>query len=181
LVDENELLDRARSLDEAALGQVFDTYYPRIYRYMYHHVHHQETAEELGAEVFVRLVSEIANGRGPRRHLTGWLYRVAHNLVIDDARRYAHRDHEPLDESAASPDPDVEAAVGDAVLYESARQALAQLTPKQRTAIVLRYLEGLENNEIAHLLKVSVGTVKARLHRGLAAMRRYLARTKRRR
>ena len=156
---------------------VFDTYYPRIYRYIYHHVGHQETAEDLGTEVFTRLVSEIAGGRGPRRHLSGWLYRVAHNLVVDDARRYAYRDHDVLDEGTASEDPDVETAVGYVVLYDRARQALSQLTPEQRAAVALRYLEGLENKEVARVLRVPVGTVKARLRRGLASMRRHLVET----
>ena len=132
-----------------------------------------------GSLYFVKLVSEIAKGRGPRRHLTGWLYRVAHNLVIDDARRHVHRDHELLDEATTSEDPDLETTVGDVVLYKSTHQALSRLTPRQRTAIVLRYMEGLGNQEIARLLKVPVATVKARLHRGLASMRRHLARTKR--
>jgi RNA polymerase sigma-70 factor (ECF subfamily) len=157
---------------------VFDIYYPRIYRYIYHHVGHQQTAEDLGAEVFARLVSEIAGGRGPRRHLSGWLYRVAHNLVVDDARRYTYRDHHVLDEATTSDDPDVETVVGDAVACDQAREALRQLTPKQRAAVALRYLEGLENQEVARVLRVPVGTVKARLRRGLASMQRYLSGTR---
>ena len=177
--DDIELLRSVRSQDESALAVIFDTYFLPIYRYIYHHIPHQQTAEDLSAEVFVKLASDVAKGSGPKQHLSGWLYRVAHNVVIDEARRYTHRDHEPLDETITSEAPDVESTVEDIVLLENARQALLQLTYKQRIAIILRYLEGMENEEVARILKVSVGTVKARLHRGLAAMRRYWIRTKR--
>ncbi|MDF1514881.1 MAG: RNA polymerase sigma factor [Anaerolineae bacterium] len=178
MIDDTELLRRVRLQDESALTVIFDTYYLRIYRYIYHHVHHQQTAEDLSAEVFVKFTSEIAKGRGPKRHLTGWLYRVAHNIVIDEARRFTYRDHERLGEAIQSEDADVEGMVEDIVLLENTRQALLQLTYKQRIAIILKYLEGMENEEIARILKVSVGAVKSRLHLGLAAMRRYLKRTK---
>lgn len=179
MVDETELLRRARSLDEDALGTIFDTYYPLVYRYIYHHVRHEQTAEDLGAEVFERLVSEIGRGRGPTRNLVGWMYRVAHNLVIDDARAYAYRNHEQLAEAPVNEDTDVETRADDAVRYDRACQALAALTPNQRTVIVLRYMEGLENAEVARLLDVPVSAVKSRLRRGLAATRRYLVRTNR--
>lgn len=176
--DDIELLRLVRSQDASALAEVFDTYYLPIYRYIYHHVRHQQTAEDLSAEVFVKLASDTAKGRGPEEHLRGWLYRVAHNIVIDEVRRSTHRDHEPLDEAMTSEEPDVEARVEDSVLVGNAYQALLRLTSKQRRTIILRYLEGMENVEIARILQVPVGTVKARLHRGLAAMRRYLKRTK---
>lgn len=177
MVDERELLDRARSLDESALGVIFDTYYPLLYRYVYHHVRHKATAEDLTAEVFVRMLAQIAKGRGPKRHLKAWLYRVAYNLVVDDSRRRVHRDHEPLDERMTSAEQDIEAQAQRAIMWQHARIALEQLTPKQRTVIILKYLEGMENAEIARILSTSVGAVKSLQHRGLASMRRYLVRT----
>ena len=174
MVDEQELLRRLGSLDEDAVGTVFDTYYQHLYRYIYRHVHHQVTAEDLAAEVFTRMLAQIAKGRGPQRNLRAWLYRVAHNLVIDEARRSVHRDHEQLDEQAVSAGQDVEAEVQATVLRQQARDALGRLTVKQRSAIILRFLEGLENEEAARILGMSIGAVKALQHRGLASMRRYL-------
>ena len=176
MIDERELLRRVGSLDEEAVSAVFDTYYQPLYRYIYHHVHHQVVAEDLAGEVFTRMLAQIAKKRGPRRNLRAWLYRVAANLVIDEARRFAHRDHESLDEQIVSGGQDVEAAVEATLLRQQACDALGRLTTKQRSVIILRFLEGLENDETAHILGMSIGAVKALQHRGLASMRRYLKR-----
>ena len=176
MADEQELLRRARSLDETALKAIFDTYYQSLYRYIYYHVRHVGTAEDLAAEVFSRMLEQIAKGRGPKQHLRGWLYRVARNLVVDDSRRHVHRNHEPLDERLVFPGPDVESQVQTSFLGQQAWAALGKLTSKQRDVIILRFLEGQENEEIAEILQVSVGAVKALQHRGLASMRRHLNR-----
>ena len=175
LSEERKLLRRVRSLDEAALGTVFDTYYPRLYRYIYQHVHHQATAEDLAAEVFARMLEQLTNGGGPRRHLQAWLYRVAHNLVVDTSRRQVHRNHEPLEDWTAVSGQDVEGEVQQAMAWQQASAALAELTPQQRAVIILKYLSGLSNKEVAHVLETSEGAVKSLQHRGLASMRRALA------
>lgn len=172
--DERKLLRRVRSLDEAALGAVFDTYYPRLYRYIYQHLRHQDTAEDLAAEVFARMLEQLANGGGPRRHLQAWLYRVAHNLVIDASRRREIRDHQSLEDWTAACDQDVEVDVHQAWAWRQACTALVALTPQQRAVIILKYLEGLTNKEVARVLDTSEGAVKSLQHRGLAAMRRTL-------
>jgi len=177
LVDDRELLRRARSLDESALSTIFDTYYQPLYRHIYYHVRHRETAEDLTAEVFARMLAQLAKGQGPQKHLKAWLYRVALNLIVDESRRRVYRNHEPLDEGAASSEQGVEAQVQTSLLQREAWNALDELTIKQRAVIVSRFVGGLENKEIARILRMSVGAVKALQHRGLAAMRRYLERT----
>jgi RNA polymerase sigma-70 factor (ECF subfamily) len=172
--NERDLLARARALDEAALGAIFDSYYPVLYRYLYYHVHHRQTAEDLAAEVFARMLEQLARGDGPRRHLRAWLYRVAHNLVVDESRRRVHRDHEPLDEQVAMVEGEVEAQAEASMLRGRAHAALMALTPAQRTVIALKYLEGCENHEIARILGTTVGAIKALQHRGLAAMQQHL-------
>jgi len=176
LVEEQALLRGARELDEPALSVIFETYYPPLYRYIYQHVRHRTTAEDLTAEVFSRMLAQLAEGHGPRRHLNAWLYRVAHNLVVDHTRRQAHRDHDPLEEEMASAGQVVETEVDAALWRQQAARALQKLTPMQRAVIVLKYLEGYTNAEIAPILDLSVGAAKALQHRGLASMRRYLAR-----
>ena len=175
MVDERKLLREARSLDDSALGVVFDTYYPLLYRYIYHHVHHQATAEDLTGEVFARLLAQLAEGRGPKRHLKAWLYRVALNLVIDESRRRVHRAHESLDEWDVPDEMDVEMQAQTALAWRRARAALEELSPKQRAVIILKYLEGYDNKEVSRILETSVGAVKSLQHRGLASMRRHLS------
>ena len=59
---EIDLLRRARTFDEAALGTIFDTYYESLYRYAYHRVQHVETAEDIAAQVFTRLLDALQGG-----------------------------------------------------------------------------------------------------------------------
>ena len=177
MVDDGEaMLEQVLNLDEQALAAVFDTYYVPIYRYIYHQIGHVETAEDLAGEVFLRLLDRIREGRGPNRHLKAWLFRVAHNLVVDESRRAAHRDHESLDDSIPVGRASVEEQVQHAVTTQQAYDLLEELTPQQRSIIVLKYLEGMENAEVAHTLGLSIGAVKALQHRGLNALRRRFSR-----
>jgi RNA polymerase sigma-70 factor (ECF subfamily) len=171
---EHDLLRRARAWDEPALVAVFDTYYPAIYRYIYGRVGDEATAEDLAAEVFTRMLEKMAVGKGPRHHLRGWLYRVASNLVVDHSRRSAVRRHESLDEQTVAAESDLVDEVHASLSRAQAGAALAELTPQQRAVIVLRFLEGWENSEVARALDTTVGAVKALQHRALASMRRYL-------
>jgi RNA polymerase sigma-70 factor (ECF subfamily) len=161
-------------LDETALSVIFDTFYPSLYRYIYHHLGHQASAEDLAAEVFARMLERLAEGRGPKRHLQAWLYRVAHNLVVDECRRWVHRDHMQLDQARISPEPDIEMQAQRAVLRQKAEAALEELTPKQRAVLILTILEGYADREVARVMNRSVGAVKSLRRRGLAAMRRHL-------
>ena len=174
---ESDLLRRVRALDEAALGEVYDATYPLLYRYIFHQVGHAMLAEDLTAEVFNRFLKQLHAGRGPHRYLKAWLYRVARNLVIDEARRQVHRNHANLREDMAADQQDVAERAQQSILSQQARASLLELTPKQRDVIILKYLEGMSNDEVASLLKLSVGAVKALQNRGLAAMRRKLERS----
>jgi RNA polymerase sigma-70 factor, ECF subfamily len=174
LDDERELLQRSSTLDPSAFAAIYDALYGPLYRYIYNQVGHVETAEDLVDEVFVRLVDRTGEGRGPQKHLRAWLYRVAHNLVVDEARRSAHRSHLPLDERLPDGEPDPSAQAERRIARQQAQQALALLTDQQRAAVSLRYLEGLANEEVAQVLGITAGGVKRLLRRGLAALRTHL-------
>jgi RNA polymerase sigma-70 factor (ECF subfamily) len=172
--DEKDLLQRAQRLDESALSEIFDAYYEPLYRYVCRHIGISPAAEDLVADVFRRFLEELKLQRGPTSFLRAWLYRVAHNLVVDELRRYKHQNYEPLDEDQPTADPEVVEQVQQSLMQQMTYQALQQLTEKQRSVLILKYLQGLEIEEIAQVLKMSTGTVKALQHRGLQTMRRYL-------
>lgn len=172
---EQNLLQRARALEESALATIFDQYYESIYRYIYYYVGHVETAEDMTAEVFRRLLEQLNAGRGPERHIKAWLYRVAHNVIIDEARRLPRHSYFELAEELTAATPNPEEQAQQAILAQQARQALRRLTPKQRLVVVLRFLEGMDHDEIAQVLGMPIGAVKSLQHRALASMRRSLA------
>lgn len=169
--DELVLLTRARVLDETALAAIFDAYYAPIYRYLYFHTGHAQTAEDLSALVFRRLLDALVENRGPDHHLKAWLFRVAARLVVDDARRAQHRDHLVLDEAISADDHSLEEAVQAQLRLAELRAALDDLTDSQRSVIILRYLLELSNEETADIMQMSVGAVKAQQHRALVALR----------
>ncbi len=166
---------RDRALDRDRLAAIYDEYYQPIYRYVYRQVGDVETARDLTAEVFHRLLRVAQSGNSPERHPKAWLYRTAHNIVVDHYRRQQHRRHLPLDDELINANDD---PVGTAERHLSATQvraALQHLTPDQRQVIVLKFLEGLSNQEVAAVLDKPVGAVKSLQHRGLAALQRQLA------
>lgn len=174
-IDDQVLLERARTLDEKALAAIFDRYYVPLYRYIYHHIGHVETAEDLTAEVFHRLLTHLHQGNGPQRTLKSWLYRVAHNLVVDEARRPLPRMQMSLAEEIPCVKPAVDEQTEQNILTQRARQALGCLTPGQRSIVILKFIEGLDNAEIARIVDLPVGAVKSLQHRAINALRRALA------
>jgi RNA polymerase sigma-70 factor, ECF subfamily len=172
-LEDDELLLRAQAFDEEALAGIFDRYYKPIFRYIYHQIHHVETAEDLAAKVFQRLLEQFTSDNAPIYHLKAWLFRVATHLVIDDSRRQRHRDYVPLDESEPHPLL-TEVNFESGLLLEEAKAALSQLTSQQRNVIILRYLVDLSPDEVADVLDLTLGAVKALQHRGLTALRQVL-------
>jgi RNA polymerase sigma-70 factor (ECF subfamily) len=171
---DQDLLQRARAFDHIALAAIYDAYHPPLYRYIAQRVADPEQARDLAADLFNRLLQALQNGRGPTAHLRAWLYRAAHNLVVDHYRRQQHRRHLPLSDSlpAAGTDPAAQAA--DRMQAARVRAALQQLTPDQQQVIALKFLAGMSNEETAIILQKPVGAVKSLQHRALAALQRLL-------
>lgn len=176
--DEAKLLKQARALDQNALTWVYQNYHSAIYRYIYHHLGEAQTAEDLTSDVFRRLLQALRNGGGPTRQLSAWLYRVAHNLIVDHVRRCKHRNHEPLDgalgDRLADSTEGPEHLAARSIVMEHVRGAMLELTEEQRQVVILKFLEGMSNAEVAAITGKTVGAVKALQHRGLETLRAQL-------
>ena len=112
---------------------------------MYHRVGKAEIAEDLTAQVFVRMLEAIRAGRGWRTSFSGWLYRIAHNLVIDHYRRQSRASFTTLDEELLLPsaEGDPHRRTEQLLDRERLRTSLSQLTEEQAQVITLRFLEDL--------------------------------------
>jgi RNA polymerase sigma-70 factor (ECF subfamily) len=171
---DDKLLQQARNFDRTALTAVYDQYHTLLYRYIIRQVNDGETARELTAVVFERFLAALKKGDGPEQQLKAWLYRTAHNLVIDYYRRQVHRDHLPLSESLASSGEGPAQQTERHLLGEQVFKALPSLTPDQQQVIALKFLEGFSNAEVADLMDKPIGAVKALQHRGLARLQQLL-------
>lgn len=165
------LLQRVRANDPQALAELYDQYAPRLYAYIYRQVGEQRLAEDLTSEVFVKALGALRKGQFANTSMQAWLYRLAHNLVIDHYRR--DPGHAPLDESFPAPDSVPEAARR-RHWQSKLREALPHLTEEQQQVIVLRFGEGQSAGEVARTLGKTEESIRALQHRALAALRRWL-------
>ncbi len=165
------LLERVRGFDLGALGEIYDSYSPGLVRYAMRLLGQGDLAEECVAETFSRFLMALQKGGGPSESLQAYLYRVAHHWITDYYRRQPPPTF-PLNETFASDLGDPALTAMDALERQQVRAALAQLTPEQREVVILKYLEGWENADIATLMDKPVGAIKALQHRALDALRR---------
>jgi RNA polymerase sigma-70 factor, ECF subfamily len=169
-----QLMQRAQRWDEGALAEIYDVYAPSIYRYVYRKTGSVETAQDLTGETFRRLLEALRRDVGPREHLSGWLHRVAHNLVVDHYRRLPDGQMASLDDVELTMAAAQESLPSGDGRIERARAALNMLTPLQQQVLNLRYLEGLSLNDVAVVLNRTVGSVKALQHRAISTMQSIL-------
>lgn len=149
----------------------------RVYRLAYRLSGNRADAEDLTQETFVRVFRSLAD-YSPGT-FEGWLHRITTNLFLDLARRRQRIRFEALPEDAgdrlAANTPGPEQAYAQLNLDPEIQQALDELPPDFRAAVVLCDLEELSYEEIAATLGVKVGTVRSRIHRGRVLLREALA------
>ena len=170
MATEKQLLKGSRNFDEQALAEIYDRYSPALYRYAIRLLNDNSHAEECVAETFSRFLQAIKHGGGPRAHLQAYLYRIAHNWITDQYRNQSSHPLELDDQMEADPEPNPNSRAKDVLLKEQVRSALLQLTPEQRQVIVLKFLEGWNNREVARTMKKTIGAVKSLQHRALATL-----------
>lgn len=177
MADENALLRRAKQFDEEALGAIYDQYAPMVYAYIYRRVGDAMVAENLVGEVFVRMLDAIRSEQAWRTSFTGWLYRIAHNLIVDYHRRQPDEAPLQLEDGRLASDRDPESALGEKISCQRLLAAVQELTWEQQEVLVLRFGEGLKTREVAEVMGKSVSAVEGLQHRGLAALRRRMEET----
>ncbi|HET7196738.1 MAG TPA: RNA polymerase sigma factor SigE [Nocardioides sp.] len=157
--------------------EVVERHSDRVYRLAYRLTGDRHDAEDLTQEVFVRVFRSLSTYTPGT--FEGWLHRITTNLFLDQARRKQRIRFDALSDEAASrlpsalPTPDV--AQLDRTFDADVEAALASLAPDFRAAVVLCDVEGLSYEEIADVLGLKLGTVRSRIHRGRAMLRRALA------
>lgn len=171
MISDKELLRAAQKFDLSALAEIYDQFSPAIYRYAMRFLGDSFLAEECVADTFDRFLRAIKQGGGPRDALQAYLFRVAHNWITDYYRRKPFQETELQEDIGDEPAPAGEAPPASA---SDLRNALRFLTEDQRAAVVLKFLEGWTNEQIARFLDKPVGAVKALQHRGLANLRKRL-------
>lgn len=172
---EAKLVAGAAKGDREAFGRLYELYLDAIYRYLYHRVSVKEDAEDLTELVFLKAWENLAGYRARSVGFRAWLYRIAHNALIDHYR--ARQESDPLDENDSIQDVRTDAEerlVADEDLDRLTR-TIVKLEPDHQHVLVLRFIEGFKPGEVANILNQSEGAVRVMQHRALKALAALMA------
>jgi RNA polymerase sigma-70 factor (ECF subfamily) len=175
LESEVELIRQAQAGSEAAFTQLYDHHYTAVFTYLYNRLPEQATAEELTAQVFVRMVEKIDTYCPQGKPILAWLYTIARHALADYYRQEKKVTRLPLDDRLPA-DTDPARTVMRNLEADCLRHAINQLTEEQKQVIVGKFIENRSNWSMAQLLGKSEGAVKSLQHRALAALRRVMER-----
>ena len=172
---EDQLLEAAIRYDEAALSELYDRYEAKIYSYIYRRTGDQALAEDLGAQVFLKMLEAIRNRKAWHSSFSGWLYRIAHNIVIDYYRQRGHHVQISLEDAPTLMDAEQNPVLATEMKLdaERLRAAIGRLTDEQSEVISLRFLEGYNINEVAEMMNKTEGSIKALQYRAVATLRQF--------
>lgn len=181
-----ELVDLARGGDYSAYEELIRRYQRRVYALVYNMTSHKEDAEDLVQEVFVKAYRSLDGFKGDASFYT-WIYRIAVNRTINFLKKRKRKAGDvSLDDmdQAVERDPAFvelrarESPVRDVTLTELQKKlnaALQTLSEKHRTVVVLHDIQGMPHEDIARIMKCSVGTVRSRLFYARQHLQRELA------
>ena len=173
---DDALMQRVREGDDDAFAEIVDRYRNSLVNYLTHLVRSRDRAEEIAQDAFVRLYRNAAKYKEQER-LGPYLFRIATNLVVTDARREKRwslllpRLNASTRQSAPSPD----ATLFTDEIQRQVSAALERLPIKYRAPLVLYEMEEWSYDEIAKALEIACGTVKSRISRARELLRRHLA------
>lgn len=174
MLNEESLIQRAQSRDEEAWTLIYEGYIDRVYSYVVVRVGSRPDAEDITSRVFLKAFQSIGAFKWTGAPFSAWLFRIAHNEVVDYFRR--EKPKARLEEDIPTPpglDPEVLAE--QSLSWEMVRQALEWLTPAQRQVIELRFAGGLSTAEVAKVMKKREGAIKALQHSALISLRKRLS------
>jgi len=167
-----QLVASCQNGDVEAFGVLYDLFVDSIYRYVYYRMDKEEV-EDVVENIFVRIWENIDKYKPGECAFSAWLFRIAHNLVVDHYR--FHRKHislrerlpKHLNQSSDDPVDWTQKKMSQKVL----REALMELKEPYQQVLVLKYLNGMNNLEIASVLQRNAGNVRILQYRALKALK----------
>lgn len=172
--DVESLVEKAQTGDTGAFGDLYDFFIDPIYRYIFFRVK-KDDALDLTENVFLKIWENLHSYRKTEgSSFSSWVYRIAHNAVVDHYRMT--KEHSELDANLADEkkhnDPIVrtERKMG----QEALKSAISKLKKTYRQVILMKYINELENHEIARVLRKSEGSVRILKFRALKALKQIL-------
>ncbi|MBI5607908.1 MAG: sigma-70 family RNA polymerase sigma factor [Deltaproteobacteria bacterium] len=194
LDDDAALVDRARSGDQGAFGQLVDRHHPALLRLARHFVRDPARAEDVAQDAWLAVICGLARFEGRAKFRT-WLMQILanrartraardHRLVLTnlhegDSSGEVAVDHHRFDRRGMWSEPplqwrDAELALGNQQLVAVALEAIQALPPNQRLVVTMRDVEGLDSSEVCSILAITETHQRVLLHRARARLRAQL-------
>jgi RNA polymerase sigma-70 factor (ECF subfamily) len=173
--EEAALIDAAIR-DARAFGPVYERYVQRIYSYLYYRTGNHHDAEDLTARVFFKALQHIGRYQHRGAPFSGWLYRIAHNVVVNWARDNREHNTIALDDVVgyAGSDETPHQQLVRSEEQERLMQAIGALPVDRQQLLVLKFVNRCSNQEIGATLGRTEGAVKSLYHRTLLALKKAL-------
>jgi RNA polymerase sigma-70 factor (ECF subfamily) len=145
---------------ENRLAALYEEYYDKLARYIYTRIGDKSESEDLASEVFLKALKSIKSYRDTGLPMQAWLFRIAHNLVVDHLRKTSRIKTVPIDTIEIVDTNDPVDMAEKKIEMEKVGTAMKQLTEEQREVIQLRFFGGLTSREAAALLNKNDGAVR---------------------
>jgi RNA polymerase sigma-70 factor (ECF subfamily) len=166
--DELTLISLSQHGDSEAFERLYNRYVDHIHRYVFFRVADEQSAEDITAHVFIKMWEKLPSYQIGKSPIGAWLYRIAHNAVIDHYRtRRTFVSLEEVNSREVRHDDGSDEKLDLQIKMEQLGRALQKLTEVQREVLILRFIEGFSTQEIASKLGKTQGAVRALQMRGL--------------
>ncbi|HEU5089637.1 MAG TPA: sigma-70 family RNA polymerase sigma factor [Roseiflexaceae bacterium] len=164
-----DVITRAKQGDHEALTALYEEYSPLLYRFILYRVGDAQLAEDLHADIFVRMLEDLPRYEDRGWKISAWLYQIARDRIIDTWRKQRRHPAVPLSDWHGF-DESMERETEARVLCDEVTRSLGQLTPEQRDVIRMRFYLDMPITAVAEHLDRSPAAVKSLQYRGVRAL-----------
>ena len=164
----------AERSNEAKLTSLYEGYYGKIAHYGYVRIGNKTEAEDITGEVFLRALDSLKSYKERGIPMQAWLFRIAHNLVVDHLRKMTKRKTVPIDTVQVKTDADPVTVVETNIELTRVTKAMEQLTREQREVLRLRFFGELTSKETGSILKKSDSAVREMERTAIEKLRKLL-------
>ena len=164
------LIEKAKEGDGNAFGKLYDLFFDRIYKFIFFRISHKEVAEDITEEVFIKAYQALAKLKEDQA-FESWLYQISRNKLIDYYRSKKSLVDISQVENELVYDFNLSESIDKRLEEQKFLEALELLPEDQKTVIQLKFIEDLENPEIAIILNKTEGSIRVIQHRAITKLK----------
>ncbi|MBI5054421.1 MAG: sigma-70 family RNA polymerase sigma factor [Chloroflexi bacterium] len=175
LESEKKLVAQSQQGDQDAFTTLYRNYVQAIYRYCFFRVQDSDQAEDLTADVFLKAVDGLPHYNERGLPFGAWLFRIAHDRVVDFYRKTGRHPVVELKDDFISDDLAPEVSIEITESHDRLYEAISHLTDEQQAVIQFRFMENWSLEDTGYMMNKTANAVKALQHRALQSLQRYFS------